>query len=589
MSTNETVKKTTPIIFFILLVLVLAYLGVAKLKHETQNGLREGLQTVLVAVQESHHLVLEQRKRALKTLINSPNFQALTNRILADPVSSQEAQKQLKAELITTINNFKDQGYFLIDKQLNIVSSYSKNQASIRSDVFSHHPHFMQKVFQGQTTFVPPIELKANQTDVINTAKESSAIIAKFVITPVLDDNGEVQGAIAFQLDPSSYFSSIPRLGRIGESGETYAFNKEGLLLTESRFRHHLLKANLINLDEYGVYTLRITDPGGNLIAGYKPKVSKDKQPLTLMAANATAGIDGYNMDGYRDYRGVTVVGAWVWLDEFDIGLAIEIDIDEALHSYYQTRNALIAIVFVIVLASIFMVRQIFRTHKNHQNHMENINTELELRVEKRTEELVKAQQELSRANEELTQKATTDGLTAIANRRHFDECYKNEWQRNLRSGGSISIIMIDLDYFKNYNDCYGHGRGDHCLITIANALVNAQIAQRPGDLFARYGGEEFIVLLSNASTDYTKDISHQIREIIKSLHIPHRENKASKNASVTASIGFACQKINATLLPQTLLDFADQALYRAKDLGRDQVVDYASISSANISSLKRS
>jgi diguanylate cyclase (GGDEF)-like protein/PAS domain S-box-containing protein len=173
---------------------------------------------------------------------------------------------------------------------------------------------------------------------------------------------------------------------------------------------------------------------------------------------------------------------------------------------------------------------------------------------------------ELANAYRTVEEMAITDALTGLANRRRFDQCMQAEWRRGLRDRNPLSLLLIDADHFKAYNDSYGHLRGDGCLKQIAEAAQD--IVARPGDLVARYGGEEFAVVLPNTANQGALQLATDICAIMQSRQLPHAGNPSGV---VTVSIGCA------TLVPQfgqhadALIELADQALYRAKRSGRNQ------------------
>ncbi|MFO8031870.1 MAG: diguanylate cyclase [Desulfohalobiaceae bacterium] len=161
------------------------------------------------------------------------------------------------------------------------------------------------------------------------------------------------------------------------------------------------------------------------------------------------------------------------------------------------------------------------------------------------------------------------DGLTHIPNRRFFEETLGKEWARATRNGLPLSLVMMDIDNFKAYNDNYGHGAGDECLQHVARALKNA--LSRPMDLVARYGGEEFVALLPETDAQGAKHVAEGLRSAVQALEIPHEYSETS--AQVTISIGVAThsqekKRESALALQQA----ADQALYQAKGKGRNQV-----------------
>jgi len=167
-----------------------------------------------------------------------------------------------------------------------------------------------------------------------------------------------------------------------------------------------------------------------------------------------------------------------------------------------------------------------------------------------------------------LQELASRDGLTGLANRRCFDEALNFEWRRAIRSSQSISLLMIDVDHFKQYNDTYGHLQGDECLKLIANAM--AAVVHRVGDLVARFGGEEFVVILPGTSSDGARTVGEKIRLAIENLKILH-ENSETK--FVTISIGAAAVAVSLSGDSAHLLAAADAALYRAKHSGRNRIV----------------
>lgn len=180
---------------------------------------------------------------------------------------------------------------------------------------------------------------------------------------------------------------------------------------------------------------------------------------------------------------------------------------------------------------------------------------------------LQESRRQLEEANALLELTSNLDGLTAIPNRRSFEHFYELEWRRAAREMKSISLIMIDVDFFKCFNDRYGHPDGDKCLRFIAQAL---QVINRPGDMVARYGGEEFVAVLSGSSLEGARHMAEEMRRRVQALRIPHEGSSAAPH--VTISLGLAAQVPDAKAHPRDLLLRADQALYMAKSRGRNRV-----------------
>ncbi len=181
---------------------------------------------------------------------------------------------------------------------------------------------------------------------------------------------------------------------------------------------------------------------------------------------------------------------------------------------------------------------------------------------------------DLEEANRRLEQFSSTDALTGVANRRLFDRTLDREWRQLARSQEPLSLIMIDIDHFKGYNDTYGHQQGDECLRQVAGALYHT--ATRAGDLVARYGGEEFAVILSHTDAAEAMLMAEKLRRAVFELRIPHKANSAAPGVSISLGV--------ATMIPQpggdpaTLIAMADRALYRAKSGGRDRAVQEVTV-----------
>lgn len=170
---------------------------------------------------------------------------------------------------------------------------------------------------------------------------------------------------------------------------------------------------------------------------------------------------------------------------------------------------------------------------------------------------------------ESLRARSYVDGLTGIANRRHFDVALDRELRRAQRNGGALALLLMDIDSFKAYNDHFGHQEGDACLTAVAQAL--ASMCKRPADVAARYGGEEFAAILPDTSAEQARAHANAIRAHVAALGIPHAP--AALRPHVTLSIGVAAFTPGRLDEPAQLIEAADKALYAAKRGGRDRVV----------------
>jgi diguanylate cyclase (GGDEF)-like protein len=168
-----------------------------------------------------------------------------------------------------------------------------------------------------------------------------------------------------------------------------------------------------------------------------------------------------------------------------------------------------------------------------------------------------------------LAREVTIDGLTQIANRRAFDQRLEQEWQRLAREHLPLSLLLCDVDFFKRYNDRYGHPAGDDCLRIVAKAIESC--IRRPADLAARYGGEEFAVILPNTFKEGATFIAEEICHTVASLNIPHEFSFVKDLVSV--SVGISTTLPDRNIHPRSLIESADKGLYLAKNQGRDRAV----------------
>ncbi|AKE51713.1 ligand-binding sensor domain-containing diguanylate cyclase [Kangiella geojedonensis] len=217
--------------------------------------------------------------------------------------------------------------------------------------------------------------------------------------------------------------------------------------------------------------------------------------------------------------------------------------------------------------------------YKNHFRTKEFVNlhgryVELEAQVEERTSSIQKYAQELERKNKELKELSGLDPLTQIHNRSRFDEVFEKELYRALRNHGVLSLLMLDIDHFKAYNDTYGHLKGDHCIQTVASCI--SECFNRSTDLVARYGGEEFVVLVMESNPEEILLEAKRVNQAIIDANIPHQSSATSN--IVTVSVGATSLQIDSSFaslnvddIKNAIIESADQALYQSKNNGRNQ------------------
>ncbi len=182
--------------------------------------------------------------------------------------------------------------------------------------------------------------------------------------------------------------------------------------------------------------------------------------------------------------------------------------------------------------------------------------------------QLEKMNNELANSNRELTRLSSMDGLTGVSNRRQFDATMSREWQRAIRSDMPISLIFADIDFFKRYNDHYGHQAGDDCLKRVAETLLTT--VHRPADLVSRYGGEEFVMILPDTTNEGALAVAEKALHSVRELNIPHENSEVADHVTLSIGVATLCPQENSG--PEELIEVADRMLYRAKEKGRNKI-----------------
>jgi eukaryotic-like serine/threonine-protein kinase len=251
----------------------------------------------------------------------------------ADDANNEDEQAtalraKLEKSLGPAITAHNYAGYLLSDKKKRIVAA--GRQELIGQENLPEYESFLTRALEGVTGVCAPFSsmvLMADESGRLRTGKSTM-----FVAAPIRDESFQVVGALALRIDPEREFSHILSLGRFGDSGETYAFNKDGLMVSQSRFDDDLILLGLLPDQENSrsILQVLVRDPGGDITAGHRPTARRRDLPLTFAAGEAIAGRPGVNVAGYRDYRGVPVVGAWKWLPDGNIGVVTEVDYSEA-------------------------------------------------------------------------------------------------------------------------------------------------------------------------------------------------------------------------------------------------------------------
>jgi PAS domain S-box-containing protein len=414
---------------FVVLVLFLGWLAVERIEGRIRHDAGANLENSLSTTIQRLNFWAAQRQGSVRQLGRHPRLVEITQALLALPpqrdalLASRPLQQARAFFSDDSLDLFDHLGFFIISPEYINVGSMRDSNLGERNLIAGSMPDLLPRVFRGEAVFVPSIV-----SDVSLPASSGATAATMFFVAPVRTGDGAVIAALALRIDPGGEFSRVLQFSRVGDSGDSYAFNRQGQLLSASRFHRELQEIGLIGKDESEILRVGIRDPGGNLNEGYQPADPRSGLPLTLMAASAIRMADSregvltheqtvlHNTDGYRDYRGVPVFGAWTWHDGMGMGVASEIDVDEALATFYSIRNTVFTILAVTLLLSVAGTLLMLIVGQRANRVLSRARDELELRVDERTAELKQSEATLRKSREEISaiMNATVVGLITI-------------------------------------------------------------------------------------------------------------------------------------------------------------------------------
>ena len=358
-----------------------------KIEAEIRSETEQSLRTVLATTRRAVYFWLREHQSAAKVWANTEEVRQATKYFLTTPrtkrvLAASPMQDKLRSWL-SPINIGKGyQGYFIIGPdKVNLSSSRDQNIGDL--NLISSQTRFFDRVCSGKTAVSIPQISDVPLKDMEGDLREGMPTM--FVGAPILDDTGNVIAIFTFRIDPTEVFTAILQQGRLGITGETYAFDGDGRLISESRFDDQLINIGLISPYQRSILNIEIRNPGVNLVQRERSEIRRSDQPLTRMATSAVSGGTGIDLDGYRDYRGVPVIGIWSWDPELGFGITTEMDTSEAyrtLHSvqYTITTLSVIAISLLIGLTIVFYASR--KKITDSQQRLVERRTEAERRAE---------------------------------------------------------------------------------------------------------------------------------------------------------------------------------------------------------------
>jgi PAS domain S-box-containing protein len=335
------------------------YLAYVEIERRLKNQLAEELTAILNADVTALGLWIDSQKKTAEVQAGEPTVRSCVMDLVGLAQNPDcTPQSLLKSESLTRLRQYllpicQAYGYigFVVTDHRGInVAALFDDPLGRRS--LADRGDFIPRALAGETLMTKPFPAEIALPDEQGVFRNGRPTM--FVATPVYDDRGQPVAVLSFRIRPELSFTQILTVARYGETGETYAFDSQGLMLSDSRFNHHLRTVGLLpnRSDAQAILNVHLRDPGGNLVAGFEPSTPRETQPLTRMAAFATTGRSGCDVRGYRDYRGVPVVGAWTWLGEHGFGVATEVDVDEVMRPIWYVRGVFFAVLSMLAVAT---------------------------------------------------------------------------------------------------------------------------------------------------------------------------------------------------------------------------------------------
>jgi PAS domain S-box-containing protein len=381
-STTQSRKRGSPLFIFFLLVFVILLgvggVGIWTVERQMKENLAAQLKLILSGNVESLKIWTEGTKLDAQVLSRQPEIHEKLVSLLeiAKPKSiTTEALRQtpelawLRKHLGEACKTYGYVGFVLFDLTGLQVAALLDEPIGTRQ--LLGKSDFFYRSRQGDTTISQPFSGEVDLPDENGIFHSNRATM--FVSTPIYNHSGEGIGVLAFRLRPEKEFTHILSLSRFGETGETYAFNDEGIMVSNSRFDPQLVELGLILPGQKSIFNIQVRDPGRNLAIKKLHSEEKASQwPLTFMADQAIQQVDGVQVEGYNDYRGIPIVGAWTWITDLDIGLTTELDVAEA---FRPMKTLLVWFLFLFGLLIVFGIIAFFlrsRYTRSQQQIIEN-------------------------------------------------------------------------------------------------------------------------------------------------------------------------------------------------------------------------
>jgi signal transduction histidine kinase len=340
-----------------LVVALLTTLGItvfcflSALQSQAENRLSDSLETVLQTTDNALETWAHAEEQNVTVLAGGHDLRLSVEKQLrigrdVQRLRTSASLKRIRNSLDPAIKIYRLTGFAIIAPDGVEIAALADDLIGTR-ELVDHDSDLLAKVMAGTANLGLPYLSPFNLDPVTHKQYPVMTFTA-----PIRNQAGDVIAALALRADPRLDFTGTTGLARFEKAGETYAFDRHGRLLTESRFDEQLRSAGMLPSDEASILNVEIRDPGGNTLKGYHSSTPQEREPLTRMAQSAVEGKAGIDIHGYRDYRGVPVIGAWLWDNQLNMGLTTERDLNEAFAPYHHYRDLVISVSLVTLAVS---------------------------------------------------------------------------------------------------------------------------------------------------------------------------------------------------------------------------------------------
>ncbi len=325
------------------------------IRLQVESSLSSSLQTVLETTEKAIQTWVNVEEQDITLLASNDDLRLNVEKQLrigrdVQRLRASEPLKRIRNLLDPAMKIYRFPGFAIIAPDGVQIAAFL-DDAIGGTDIVDHDPDLIARVMAGTANLGLPYFSPL----FVDPSTRKQYPLMTFT-APIRNQAGDVIAALAFRADPRLDFTKTTQLAAAKKIGETYAFDRQARLLTESPFDDELQQAGILSPDEVSVLNVEIRDPGGNTVKGYHSNTPRDQQPLTRMAQSAVEGHAGIDIHGYRDYRGVPVIGAWSWDNQLNLGLATEVDSSEAFESYHHFRNLLLFVLLVTLGVSTLLL-----------------------------------------------------------------------------------------------------------------------------------------------------------------------------------------------------------------------------------------